>query len=62
MHDHVGGIGHCVRAASVETCFPCVAAQRVGGVPENYLEVWVAQRYEVLWPHLFDPGGRQAPR
>ena len=30
-------------------------ATRVGGVPENYFDVWVAQRYEVLWPHLFDP-------
>ena len=29
--------------------------RRVGGVPENYFDVWVAQRYEVLWPHLFDP-------
>jgi SAM-dependent methyltransferase len=29
-------------------------ATRVGGVPENYFDVWVAQRYEVLWPHLFD--------
>ena len=25
------------------------------GVPENYFDVWVAQRYKVLWPHLFDP-------
>lgn len=24
-------------------------------MPENYFDVWVAQRYEVLWPHLFDP-------
>jgi SAM-dependent methyltransferase len=24
-------------------------------VPENYFDVWVAQRYEVLWPHLFEP-------
>jgi SAM-dependent methyltransferase len=30
-------------------------ATRVGGVPENYFDVWVAQRYEVLWRHLFDP-------
>ena len=24
-------------------------------MPENYFDAWVAQRYEVLWPHLFDP-------
>ena len=24
-------------------------------MPENYFDVWVAQRYEVLWPNLFDP-------
>jgi SAM-dependent methyltransferase len=24
-------------------------------VPENYFDVWVAQRYKLLWPHLFDP-------
>ena len=24
-------------------------------MPENYFEEWVAQRYDVLWPHLFDP-------
>jgi SAM-dependent methyltransferase len=24
-------------------------------VSENYFDVWVAQHYEVLWPHLFDP-------
>jgi SAM-dependent methyltransferase len=30
-------------------------ATRVDGVPENYFDAWVAERYEVLWPHLFDP-------
>ena len=30
-------------------------ATRVRGVPENYFDDWVAQHYEVLWPHLFDP-------
>ena len=24
-------------------------------MPENYFDDWVASRYEVLWPHLFDP-------
>jgi SAM-dependent methyltransferase len=24
-------------------------------VPENYFDVWVAQRYKLLWPHLFEP-------
>jgi SAM-dependent methyltransferase len=24
-------------------------------VPENYFDDWVASRYEILWPHLFDP-------
>ena len=24
-------------------------------MPENYFDVWVAERYEVLWSHLFDP-------
>ena len=24
-------------------------------MPENYFDVWVAQHYEVLWPHLFEP-------
>ena len=24
-------------------------------MPENYFDDWVAQHYEVLWPHLFDP-------
>ncbi len=27
----------------------------VRGVPENYFDEWVAQQYEVLWAHLFDP-------
>ena len=30
-------------------------ATRVAGVPDNYFDVWVAHRYEALWPHLFDP-------
>ena len=30
-------------------------ATRVDGVPENYFDAWAAERYEVLWPHLFDP-------
>jgi SAM-dependent methyltransferase len=25
------------------------------GVPEDYFDTWIAQHYEVLWPHLFDP-------
>ena len=24
-------------------------------MPENHFDVWVAQRYQVLWAHLFDP-------
>jgi SAM-dependent methyltransferase len=24
-------------------------------VHENYFDVWIAQHYAVLWPHLFDP-------
>ena len=24
-------------------------------MPEDYFDAWLAQRYEVLWPHLFDP-------
>jgi SAM-dependent methyltransferase len=24
-------------------------------MPENYFDVWVAQRYKDVWPHLFDP-------
>jgi SAM-dependent methyltransferase len=24
-------------------------------VPENYFDVWIAQRYDDLWSHLFDP-------
>ena len=48
--------GQAARPASPETCFHVSQhATRVGGVPENYFDVWVAQRYEVLWPHLFDP-------
>jgi SAM-dependent methyltransferase len=30
-------------------------ATRVRSLPENYFDDWVAQHYEVLWPHLFDP-------
>jgi SAM-dependent methyltransferase len=30
-------------------------AARVRGLPENYFDVWVAQHYQVLWPHLFEP-------
>ncbi len=30
-------------------------ATRFGGVPEHYFDGWVAQRYEALWPQLFDP-------
>jgi SAM-dependent methyltransferase len=44
------------RPASPETRLRvCLHATRVGGVPVNYFDAWVAQRYEVLWPHLFDP-------
>jgi SAM-dependent methyltransferase len=25
------------------------------GLPENYFDGWIAQRYEALWPHLFAP-------
>jgi SAM-dependent methyltransferase len=25
------------------------------GLPENYFDGWIAQRYEALWPRLFDP-------
>jgi len=24
-------------------------------VPENYFDAWIANEYEALWPHLFDP-------
>ena len=30
-------------------------ATRVRGLPDNYFDEWVAQHYEVLWLHLFDP-------
>src|SRR3954451_10758776 len=30
-------------------------ATRFPSLPENYFDEWVAQRYQVLWPHLFDP-------
>ena len=43
-------------ARVTETCFRgSQPATRVDGVPENYFDEWVAQHYEVLWPHLFDP-------
>jgi SAM-dependent methyltransferase len=32
-----------------------LCATRVRGLPENYFDDWVAQHYEVLWPHVFDP-------
>ena len=31
------------------------APDQTVGLPENYFDGWIAQRYEVLWPHLFDP-------
>jgi SAM-dependent methyltransferase len=31
------------------------ASDQTVGLPENYFDGWIAQRYEVLWPHLFDP-------
>ncbi|MEN3308153.1 MAG: hypothetical protein V7603_4355 [Micromonosporaceae bacterium] len=27
----------------------------LGGVPEIFFDEWIAQRYEVLWPELFEP-------
>jgi SAM-dependent methyltransferase len=30
-------------------------ATRVRGLPDDYFDDWVAQHYEVLWPHLFHP-------
>ena len=36
-------------------CVCRVRATRVRGLPENYFDEWVAQHYEVLWSHLFDP-------
>jgi SAM-dependent methyltransferase len=32
-----------------------VAPDQAVGLPENYFDGWIAQRYEALWPHLFDP-------
>jgi SAM-dependent methyltransferase len=29
-------------------------ATTVRGLPENFFDAWVAQRYEALWPHHFD--------
>jgi len=44
--------------ASPETRLPaCWRREQCDGVPENYFDAWVAQRYEDLWPHLFDPHG-----
>jgi SAM-dependent methyltransferase len=31
------------------------AASRFGGMPETHFDEWVATRYAVLWPELFDP-------
>src|SRR5439155_23468823 len=30
-------------------------ARHAVGVPETHFAEWVAQRYETLWPELFDP-------
>jgi SAM-dependent methyltransferase len=49
-------IGQSVRPTSPETRLRVsLRASRVRAVPENYFDAWVAQRYEVLWPQLFDP-------
>ena len=32
-----------------------VAPDQTVGLPENYFDGWIAQQYEALWPHLFDP-------
>ena len=32
-----------------------VAPDQAVGLPENYFDGWIAQQYEALWPHLFDP-------
>src|SRR5262245_47618651 len=32
-----------------------IGATRVRSVPDNYFDEWIAQRFEVLWSHLFDP-------
>src|SRR5262245_10795064 len=32
-----------------------IGATRVRRVPDNYFDDWIAQRFEVLWSHLFDP-------
>ena len=51
------GPDRAFRAALVaETRLRVLAStMTVRGVPENYFDDWVAQHYEVLWPHLFDP-------
>ena len=44
------------RFASPETRLRgSLRATRLRGLAENYFDDWVAQHYEVLWPHLFDP-------
>ena len=45
-----------MRARAPETRLPaCRLREQSDDVPENYFDAWVAQRYENLWPHLFDP-------
>ena len=51
-----GHRGQSVRPASPETRLRVsLRATRVRSLPENYFDEWVAQHYEVLWSHLFDP-------
>jgi SAM-dependent methyltransferase len=28
----------------------------LGGMPDTYFDGWIAERYEALWPELFEPG------
>ena len=43
------------RSSAKLTCPASSPLNKTVGVPENYFDEWIAQRYEALWPHLFDP-------
>src|SRR5262249_42031383 len=55
--DHLGLVRNHSGPARVTEMFWGVwpTHDQDGVVPENYFDLWIAERYEVLWSHLFDP-------
>ena len=56
-HDGITGTDRCIMSARRrrKSLAGLVAPDQTVGLPENYFDGWIAQQYEALWAHLFDP-------